>query len=324
MNELKQAIGEHPFLKGMRTEYLDVLARHAREVNLKEGQVLFRENESAYAFFLIFEGKVALESYVARSENIAVQLLCGGDVLGWSWLFPPFTWHFQARAVAPTRAIFIDGASLLVACENDPNLGYEMIQRIAEVVIHRLQVTRRQLVELPAASTLEAELNRLRAQRSGSSLSGTLRERLATHPFLAGLRAEHLDLLAESAMGKDFAANELIFAEGAVANRFYLIEEGTVALETSTADGNRVAIEVIGPGDVLGWSWLFPPFYWHFDARAREQTKCIFIYGTKLREQCEADHKFGYEIVKRMCQVVIARLQATRKQLLAAKQSCSA
>ena len=254
-----------------------MLARHAREVNLKEGQVLFRENESAYAFFLIFEGKVALESYVARNENIAVQLLCGGDVLGWSWLFPPFTWHFQARAVAPTKAIFIDGASLLVACENDPDLGYEMIQRIAEVVIHRLQVTRRQLVELPAASTLEAELNRLRAQRSGSSLSGTLRERLATHPFLAGLRAEHLDLLAESAMGKDFAANELIFAEGAVANRFYLIEEGTVALETSTADGNRVAIEVIGPGDVLGWSWLFPPFYWHFDARAREQTKCIFI-----------------------------------------------
>src|SRR3954468_11632468 len=101
MNELRQAIAEHPFLKGMKTEHLEVLARHAREVDMKEGQVLFRQNESAYAFFLILQGRVALESYVPRNENIEVQVLCGGDVLGWSWLFPPFAWHFQARAVAP-------------------------------------------------------------------------------------------------------------------------------------------------------------------------------------------------------------------------------
>ena len=299
-----------------------MLGRHAREVDLKEGQVLFRENESAYAFFLILEGKVVLESYVPRSENIPVQVLCGGDVLGWSWLFPPFTWHFQARAVAPTRAVFIDGASLLVACENDPDLGYEMVRRIAEVVIRRLQVARRYLLEFPDAVALEAEVSRLRVQQSAPApSSGPLRKRLAVHPFLAGFKPEYLDLLADSAMEKVFATNESIFTEGAVANRFYLIEDGTVTLETSTADGNRVPIEVIGRGDVLGWSWLFPPFYWHFDARAREETKSIFIYGTRLREQCEADHRFGYQLMKRMCQIVIERLQSTRKQLLAVNRN---
>ena len=70
---------------------------------------------------------------------------------------------------------------------------------------------------------------------------------------------------------------------------------------------------------MLGWSWLFPPYYWHFDARALEPTTAIFFYGTRLREQCEQDHDFGYEIMKRMTQVVIQRLQATRKQLLKAR-----
>jgi CRP-like cAMP-binding protein len=75
-------------------------------------------------------------------------------------------------------------------------------------------------------------------------------------------------------------------------------------------------VQIIGPGEVLGWSWLFPPYYWQFDTRALEPTTAIFFYGTRLREQCEQDHAFGYEMMKRMTQVVIHRLQAARKQLL--------
>jgi CRP/FNR family transcriptional regulator, cyclic AMP receptor protein len=139
---------------------------------------------------------------------------------------------------------------------------------------------------------------------------------IAGHPFLRGLKPGHLRLLIESAMRMRYEGNESIFREGEPANRFYLIEQGRVSLESPRKDEPPVSIQVIGPGDVLGWSWLFPPFYWHFDARALEPTTAIFFYGTRLREQCERDHEFGFELMKRMTQVVILRLQATRKDLL--------
>jgi CRP-like cAMP-binding protein len=139
---------------------------------------------------------------------------------------------------------------------------------------------------------------------------------IAGHPFLRDLKPAHLRLLADSAMRVRFEKDELIFREGDPANRFYLIEQGRVSLESHRRDEAPVALQVIGRGEVLGWSWLFPPYYWQFDARALEPTIAIFFYGTRLREQCEQDHAFGYEMLKRMTQVVIHRLQAARKQLL--------
>lgn len=121
-------------------------------------------------------------------------------------------------------------------------------------------------------------------------------------------------------MRMSYATGEIIFREGEPANRFYLIEQGRVSLESPRKDQAPAGIQVIGPGDVLGWSWLFPPYYWQFDARSLEPTTAIFLYGTRLREQCEQDHAFGYEMMKRMTQVVIHRLQAARQQLIAARR----
>jgi CRP/FNR family transcriptional regulator, cyclic AMP receptor protein len=137
---------------------------------------------------------------------------------------------------------------------------------------------------------------------------------IAGHPFLEGLKPAQFQVLAENAMRVHYAPGEFIFLEGSPANRFYLIERGKVSLEFHPQGGPEVSIETIGEGDVLGWSWLFPPYYWHFDARALEPTTAIFFYGTRLREQCEQDHDFGYEMMKRMAAVLIRRLQATRKQ----------
>lgn len=136
------------------------------------------------------------------------------------------------------------------------------------------------------------------------------------HPFLKNLSSDHLETMADSAMPVEFETGQIIFREGDLANRFYLIESGKVVLETSEKDQEPALIQTIGAGDVLGWSWLFPPYYWHFAARAVEPTKAIFFYGTRLREQCEADHDLGYEIMKRMAGIAINRLQATRQQLL--------
>jgi CRP-like cAMP-binding protein len=89
-----------------------------------------------------------------------------------------------------------------------------------------------------------------------------------------------------------------------------------VVIETEAKERGIIPIQIIGPGDVLGWSWLFPPCYWQFDARALEPTKAVFFYGTRLREYCEQEHDLGYELMKRMAAVIVKRLQATRRQLM--------
>lgn len=142
---------------------------------------------------------------------------------------------------------------------------------------------------------------------------------LAAQPFLKGLSTSQLELLAGDAMPMEFRPDELIFKEGGPANRFYIILSGEVALESPCPkcddEHGTVQIETIGADDVLGWSWLFPPYYSHFNARAVSPVKTIFFYGTRLREQCENDHELGYELMKRVAAVFIERLQATRQRL---------
>ncbi len=144
---------------------------------------------------------------------------------------------------------------------------------------------------------------------------------LAEHPFLSGLKPAYLAALEDNSLRMTFQPGEVIFREGDPANRFYLIETGKVSLESNPRNSPPMSIQVIGPGDVLGWSWLFPPYYWHFDACAIEPTTVIFFYGTRLRQQCEDNHDLGYELMKRMAAIAIGRLQATRKQLVGARDN---
>src|SRR5438046_7918509 len=143
-----------------------------------------------------------------------------------------------------------------------------------------------------------------------------LAPRVAFHPFLAGMSRTQLALLTDCAVATDFKKGQTVLREGEFANRFYLIESGKVALESGADIGEPVVIETIGPGDLLGWSWMFPPYVWQFTARAVEPTTAIFFYGTILREYCEKDHSLGYELFKRMSVVMIKRLQAARRQML--------
>jgi CRP-like cAMP-binding protein len=139
---------------------------------------------------------------------------------------------------------------------------------------------------------------------------------LAAHPFLRGMNAHQIRLLADCAMFEHFKPGEFLIREGDPANRFYLIIKGKVVLESYASEKKgRIPIQTINHGEVLGWSWLFQPYYWHFDAQAVEPTDVIFIYATPLRTECEADHHLGYELFKRISEVVVERLQNTRKQI---------
>jgi CRP-like cAMP-binding protein len=152
----------------------------------------------------------------------------------------------------------------------------------------------------------------------GNKTSPSLADAVASHNFVADLPREHLATMLEVAMFKQFEAKELIFKEGEPANRFYLICLGKVAVETMARVGSPTVIQTIGANEVLGWSWLFPPYRWHFSARAMEPTDAVFFYGTRLRQRCEDDPAFGYEIMKRVSGILIHRLQHTRSQMLRA------
>lgn len=133
------------------------------------------------------------------------------------------------------------------------------------------------------------------------------------HHFLRGMSQDHLKILTDASMYAQFEPGEIIFREGEPANRFYLLHTGQVELETTIEENGLVSIQKIGAGEVLGWSWLFPPYYWHFNARATQRTTATFYYGTRLRETCEHDHNFGFEMMKRISQVLLQRLQSTRR-----------
>jgi len=147
-----------------------------------------------------------------------------------------------------------------------------------------------------------------------------LRRHIAATPILSGLTDRHVGVIAECACHTEFEAGKLIFRQGETANRFYLIERGTVQLEAALQSGERqVVAGTIESGGVLGWSWLFEPYQWQFTARALTETSAIFFYGTVLREHCEADPPLGYELFKRMSAEMVSRLQSARKRLLEAQ-----
>lgn len=148
MKVLNEAITKHAFFHGMKSAHRAVLSEGAKLARFKAGDVLFLEGEPTNQFDLIERGKIALKAHEPADGTMLVQTLGAGDVLGWSWLFQPFVWHFQARAIEPTDAIVLSGAHLLVTAERDHEFGYELMKRVAQVVIHRLQAARKQLLAL--------------------------------------------------------------------------------------------------------------------------------------------------------------------------------
>ena len=113
-----------------------------------------------------------------------------------------------------------------------------------------------------------------------------------------------------------FEPGQLIFQQGSPANRFYLILEGKVMLEAELKEQGVIPVQTLGPGDDLGWSWFFPPHYLHVNARALTPIRAIFFYGTRLREQCEQDHNFGYQLMKRIAEAANRCLRATQERLV--------
>ncbi len=140
-------------------------------------------------------------------------------------------------------------------------------------------------------------------------------ELVANHPLLAGLPGDTIELVTGCARNVVFNVGDLLLAEGDPANTLYLLRRGRVALEVR-APGKAMILDILSPGQPLGWSWLFPPYRWSFDARALDPVGALSVDATCLREKADQDPAFGYELMKRISSIILQRLQATRLRLL--------
>ena len=145
---LEPLLRGHRFFAGLPPEYLDLLAGCASNVVFPDGAFVFREGEPADRFFLLREGRLALEIAAPGRGALLVQTLGEGDVAGFSWLIEPHQWEFDGRVVERVRAVQMDGACLRRKCEADPHLGYELMRRFARLATLRLQATRLQVLDV--------------------------------------------------------------------------------------------------------------------------------------------------------------------------------
>jgi len=148
MENLESILKEHPFFEGLLNKHIEFIVGCASNARFKTGEFLFREGQEANHFYLIREGTVNLEIYSPQKGAITIQTLGEGEIVGWSWIISPYQWRFDARSVDMTRLIALDGKCLRDKCNEDPELGYELLKRFSPIIEQRLVATKIQLLDL--------------------------------------------------------------------------------------------------------------------------------------------------------------------------------
>jgi CRP-like cAMP-binding protein len=146
--DIEALLAEHQFFKEMSPNYRSLIAGCGRNVRFDAGQFIAKTDDPANQFFAIRHGRLSIELHSSGRGPLILQTLEAGEILGWSWLFPPYRWTFDARAIDQVRAISFDGECLRGKCERDPAMGYDFMKRFAQTFMQRLQAARVQLLDL--------------------------------------------------------------------------------------------------------------------------------------------------------------------------------
>ena len=141
-------VAGHPLLRGLPGDGVALVAGCAHNVALPAGRLLIVEGEPADSLYLVRRGKVAVEVHGPGEGRMVLETMGPGEAVGWSWLFPPYRWHFDVRAVEPVGAIAVDAVCLRAKAEEDPWFGYELMKRFGAVILERLQSTRVRLLDV--------------------------------------------------------------------------------------------------------------------------------------------------------------------------------
>jgi CRP/FNR family cyclic AMP-dependent transcriptional regulator len=148
MQALEEVIAQAPVFAGLSPPQLELIARAAHDEHVDPDTLVLSQGGPADVFFVLRAGLISLEVHTPGHTPLRIETLHPGDALGWSWLFAPYRWQIDARAVQACSLVAFDGAQLRRECETDHDLGYELMKRFAEILVGRLQATRLQLLDV--------------------------------------------------------------------------------------------------------------------------------------------------------------------------------
>jgi CRP/FNR family cyclic AMP-dependent transcriptional regulator len=147
MQPIDNYLSAHSFFSGLEDDFMKFLSNSARELRIKEGDVLFQQGRPADKFYLLRSGQVSVQVPALVGPTLELQALGEDQMLGWSWLIPPYRWNFQARALEDSDLLEFDGSAILARCEEDPKFGYELLKRFAALMSERLDAARQKIMD---------------------------------------------------------------------------------------------------------------------------------------------------------------------------------
>jgi CRP-like cAMP-binding protein len=157
MRTIDQLLTEAPAFEGMDSAHLELIAGCARNEIFKQGAYVMREGDAADRFYVIRAGRLAMETFIPQRGGLTVETIEAGELLGWSWLVPPYRVHLDVLALTEIHAIAFDAKCLRGKCEQDPALGYELMKRFLPVIVERLQATRLRLLDVYGPMAAQGE-----------------------------------------------------------------------------------------------------------------------------------------------------------------------
>ena len=147
MQSIEDYLSAHSFFSGLDESFMKFLSSSVKELQIKEGQVLFQQSKPADKFYLVRDGQISVQVPALMGPTLELQILGKDQILGWSWLIPPYRWNFHARALGDSVLLEFDGSAILARCEEDPKFGYELFKRFAALMSARLDAARQKMMD---------------------------------------------------------------------------------------------------------------------------------------------------------------------------------
>ena len=144
---IQDYLSTHAFFSGLDENFMKFLSNSATELKIEKGDVLFQQGERADKFYLLRNGQISVQVPALMGPTLEIQTLGEDQMLGWSWLIPPYRWNFQARAAEDSNLLEFDGSAILARCEEDPKFGYELLKRFAALMSERLDAARQKMMD---------------------------------------------------------------------------------------------------------------------------------------------------------------------------------
>lgn len=258
---------------------LEAIAGVSDVQQFEPGEELITEGRPADKLYLFLKGRAAVEVQLPEGDQVLIDELGPGELIGWGAVMEPHVYTATAWTVEPSELIVVDGARLRELCDDNKQMGYKVVKGVGEVM----------------------------SKRFGHAVGGHGIAELHQFKVLAGLDMADLDAIGRISYVREFESREELITEGGAADKFYLILKGKVDVKVRSPEGRQVLIDELGAGEMLGWGAVMEPHVHAASAWTVEPSELIVVNGDSLRELCEQNKRLGYQVVRGIGEVISKR-----------------